>query len=178
MSIRETIRETKNHPFGKVQGVGESLSLIGDPAILEIPLLAVFGSSRCPARKMLQAHDLAHERRHGKRGIISGFHSPVEKEILTVLLGGTCPLVMVLGRGLEGLHIPVPWRIPLEQGRIVLVSPFDWKLKRPTIETAEKRNHFVADIADDILVIYAAEGGHLASQIKIWENAGKRIQRL
>ena len=102
----------------------------------------------------------------------------MEKEILTVLLGGTCPIVVALGRGLEGLRIPVSWRTPLEQERMVLISPFDGKVKRPTTETAKKRNHLVAELADSILVIYSAEGGQLADQVRLWENAGKRIQRL
>jgi predicted Rossmann fold nucleotide-binding protein DprA/Smf involved in DNA uptake len=154
------------------------LSFIGNIEILKQPLQGLFSSVKCPASLILKAHDLAQKLAEAGTPVISGFHSPVEREILTVLLGGICPIVIVLGRGLESLRIPQPWYIPLEQERMVLISEFDGKVKRPTVETAEKRNHLVAELAYSILVIYAVEGGRLADQVKVWERMGKQVQKL
>ena len=42
-----------------------------------------------------------------------------------------------------------------------VVSPFEKKHNRMTTELAEKRNRFIAEQADEILVAHANEGGKL-----------------
>ncbi len=45
---------------------------------------------------------------------------------------------------------------PVEQGRLLLLSPFEKKHRRMTAALAEQRNQFIASIADDLLFIHAA----------------------
>jgi hypothetical protein len=45
---------------------------------------------------------------------------------------------------------------PLDQGRLLLLSPFSDKLRRATVQTSLYRNRFVAVLADHIFVPYAA----------------------
>jgi predicted Rossmann fold nucleotide-binding protein DprA/Smf involved in DNA uptake len=139
----------------------ESISVIalGDPAVLNCPRLALFCSNRCPGGLILAAQDLAYALRRGDRAIVSGFHTPIERECLRVLLGGTAPLVICPARGLEGMRVPVLWRGPLADGRLLALSPFDAKLGRPTEKIAAERNRFVAALAAEALFIHAAPGG-------------------
>jgi len=48
------------------------------------------------------------------------------------------------------------FREPLENGRLLLLSPFDDKQRRATQETAMARNRFAAALADAVFVAYAA----------------------
>ena len=68
-------------------------------------------------------------RKHG-RCIISGFHSPIEKECLYILLRGSQPIVICPARSLERMRIPVEWRESIVKGRLLLLSPFDSSQKR------------------------------------------------
>ena len=64
---------------------------IGNLGILENPLLAFFCSSKCPGNVILGVYDLARILRDAGIPIVSGFHSPMEKECLDLLLRGDQP---------------------------------------------------------------------------------------
>ena len=90
--------------------------------------------------------------------MISGFHSPVEKECLTLLLRGTQAIIVYPARGIERMRVPAEWKRPLAEGRLLILSPFDPKHRRPTVELARRRNRFVAALADAILFVHAEPG--------------------
>ncbi|MFH2103410.1 MAG: DNA-processing protein DprA [Chloroflexota bacterium] len=163
---------------GKMQRIDQAIALIGNPALLDISLLAVFGSTSCPARYLLQAHELAHEWRHGKTGIISGFHAPAEKEVLAVLLKGTCPIIVVLGRSLENARILAAWKEEIESGRMLVISPFKKYQKYVTKEISMKRNDLAARIAGRVMIIHASEGGSLQGQVGKWKSEGIQVEYL
>ncbi|MBI2089310.1 MAG: hypothetical protein HYT78_11285 [Deltaproteobacteria bacterium] len=71
-----------NHYLGK--DAPSSIAILGDPQALKADKLALFCSVKCPAKLILQTHDLAHELVQGGVTVIGGFHSPVEKECLRV----------------------------------------------------------------------------------------------
>ena len=58
------------------------LSALGNLDLLAQPKTALFCSARCPGDAILRAYDQAAKWRDAGRCIISGFHSPVEKECL------------------------------------------------------------------------------------------------
>jgi len=61
------------------------------------------------------------------------------------------------------MRIPVAWREPLEQERLLLLSPFEKKHRRMTADLADQRNTFVAAIADEVCFIHAAPGSKTES---------------
>ena len=74
------------------------LSALGNFDLLALPKTALFCSVRCPGSVILTAYDQAATWRDAGRCIISGFHSPVEKECLQILLRGTQPIVICPAR--------------------------------------------------------------------------------
>lgn len=148
---------------------------LGKTELLNRPLLAIFSSAQCPAIQILKAHDYAKEIRNGEIGVISGFHAPVEKEVLEVILKGTCPIVVVLGRRLPGARIPAMWKTEIERGRMLVISPFSEHHKRVTKETALTCNDLAAKIAGQVLIIHAREGGSLEKQVEKWKSQGINI---
>ena len=121
------------------------------------PTLALLSSTKAPAGVLLAVHDLA--RRWRTRGpmIISGFHAPVENEALSVLLQGTQPMVLVLARGLYK-RPPAHLRPALEEGRLLILSPFKEEVRRASTVTAAVRNRLVAALADEALIAHAEPG--------------------
>jgi hypothetical protein len=58
--------------------------------------------------------------------------------------------------------MPLNWRKPYDQGRLLVLSPFTAHQRRPTTELAEYRNRFVATLATNIFVAYAGPGSKTA----------------
>lgn len=157
-----------NHPLVSQLGL-TSLDYVGDTSLLDSPMIGVFSSAKCPASSILKAHDYAKEIRNGEMGIISGFHAPAEKEVLEVLLKGTCPIVVVLGRRLEGARIPAAWKAEIEKGRMLVISPFKDYQKYVTKDISLKCNDLAARIAKRVLIVHASEGGSLQGQVEMWK---------
>lgn len=130
---------------------------LGNKNLLRTSWIAFYCSVRCPGNLILKSYDLARRWQAEGQPIISGFHSPVEKEVLRIMLRSQAQVCIVLARGLPK-RIPAEFRKPLEDGRLLLVSPFDAKTKRASQATAVRRNQVAADLASRIFVAYAATG--------------------
>ena len=57
------------------------------------------------------------------------------------------------------MRLPAPWKAPLEDGSLLLLSCFNDKVRRPTQQTVATRNALVADLAACLLVPHATPSG-------------------
>ena len=147
------------------------LRAIGLLDLLGMPKTAFFCSNRCPGDAILAAMDQAQKWRDQGRCIISGFHSPIEKECLKILLRGRQPIIICPARSLENMRIPKEWREGIGAGRILLLSPFESSQRRPIAALSEQRNKLVAALADEVYFAHITPGGktaQLAEQISAW----------
>src|SRR5450759_1132863 len=120
---------------------GVEAKLIGDPAILQRLLLGMFCSQKCPGELILKAYDISKQLREQGRVVVSGFHSPIEKDLLPILLRGEQPVVMCLARDLESYRISKNQKALIEKGLFLLVSPvFKQRQPRINLQTANIRN--------------------------------------
>jgi len=136
-----------------------TLTALGSLASLSQPKTALFCSVRCPGDAILAAYDAARKLRDDGVTVVSGFHSPVEKECLRILLRGKQPIIMFLARSMMKIRIPAERRQALESGRLLLLSPFEKRPRRPDIHSARRRNELVTAMADEVLIIHAEPGG-------------------
>ncbi|OGP27094.1 MAG: hypothetical protein A2038_08940 [Deltaproteobacteria bacterium GWA2_57_13] len=90
---------------------------------------------------------------------MGGFHSPVEKECLRILLRGSQPVIICPARSLRKLRIPKQLKKPLDEGRLLFLSPFPDNRHRSDIRMSLHRNRFVAALAEQIFIAYAAPSG-------------------
>ena len=88
--------------------------------------------------------------------MIGGFHSPMERECLNILLKGNQPVIICPARSIEGMRIRAEYKKPLKEGRLLFVSPFPEEEKRISSERSLRRNYFVAALATSIFIPYAA----------------------
>ena len=150
-------------------GYSELWSL-GNLDILSRRLLALVCSTKCPGDAILEIFDMARVLRDAGIPVISGFHSPMNKECLDLILRGSQPIVICPARNILNMRIPGKWRKPLKEKRLLILSPFPEKDRRITADLAEKRNRFVAFVSNSVLVAYAAPGSkteHLARELLI-----------
>jgi predicted Rossmann fold nucleotide-binding protein DprA/Smf involved in DNA uptake len=137
------------------------LSALGNLDILSLQKTALFCSARCPGQVILAAHDQAARWRDEGRCVIGGFHSPIEKECLRILLRGRQPVILCPARGLEGMRPPADWKKPLADDRLLVLSPFPASERRVTKHLAMDRNRFVVALADEVVFAHIAPGGQL-----------------
>ncbi len=76
----------------------EVLVVLGDRRLLRSRRTALFCSARTPGDAILRAHDVARRMRDEGVTVISGFHSPIEKECLRILLRGKQPVIVCPAR--------------------------------------------------------------------------------
>lgn len=162
----QSARQAQALPRGEPEYPDEVSQALGDHAHNALytlghrqPLLALFCSERCPGDLIIKACDVAMALRDAAVPVISGFHSPVERECLRILLRGNQRVVISPARSIERMRLPADWREPIRQGRLLLISPFAAKQNRIIAALAAQRNEFVAALAHAVLVVYADPGG-------------------
>jgi len=155
--------------------VPSSIQLRGNIDLLRKKPLALFSSVKCPGKLILKTYDLAQRLRDDAVPVIGGFHSPMEKECLLLLLRGSQPVIVCPNRNLSGMRMPAEWKKPISEGRLLIVSPFDEKLRRGTVQTAIYRNNFVAALADRIYITYAAPGSKTEAFCREVIDWGKKV---
>lgn len=163
MDILDIGRDNPRYPPNLMKILGndapETIRSLGDLKILESKKLALLCSIKCPGEIILKTYDLAHALRETGETVISGFHSPMEKEVLNVLVRSQTPVVICPARSMEGMRLPRECESPLNEGRLLLLSPFEKNIKRPTVQTTLIRNKLVAALSDQILIAHASPGG-------------------
>lgn len=141
------------------------METLGKIKLLNNHKVAFLCSRKVPASAVLKCFDWAIEQREKGICVISGFHSQLEKDVLHYLLKGEQPIIIALARGLK-TRIEPELKKPLEQGRILIITPFDESVKRVTEQTADLRNRMMIELAESITVGHASTGGKLESILK------------
>ena len=148
---------------------------IGNIDILNRKLLGFFCSVKCPGDIILKTYDLVRSFRNAGITVISGFHSPIEKDFFNLLLRGAQPLVVCPARSIENMRIPKAWKEAIDNGRLLVLSPFKKKHKRVNASLSDQRNRIVALLAGYIFLPYAAPGSRSENLCKSIIGSGKQI---
>ena len=153
----------------------ERIFALGDLDILRQKTLGLFCSVTCPGNLIPQTLDLARQLREAGIVAISGFHSPMEKECLSLLLEGKQAVVWCPARRLTVNRLPKEYAGPISEGRLLMLSPFGEKVKRARQDIARFRNEFAAALAEQVFVVYAAPGGKIEAFSKKILGWGKSL---
>lgn len=146
---------------------------LGNLRLLDEPLTALFCSNRCPGDLILKTYDIARAMRDAGVPVISGFQTRMEKECLRLLLRGEQPVVVCPARGIDNMRIPRDWRPALDDGRLLVLSPFPATVRRPTAELAAQRNELVASLASRVFIAHTARGSKTEAFACRLADAGK-----
>jgi len=67
--------------------------------------LAFFCSVKCPGHLVLKVYDLSQSLKQARATVIGGFHSPIERECLAILLRGKQPIIICPARSIKGMRM-------------------------------------------------------------------------
>jgi len=135
------------------------LYAMGDPGLIAAQALGFVCSIQCPGSVILKTFEAMRSLRDAGVTVVGGFHSPMERECLDILLRGSQPVVACPARCLASLRLGPAARRALTEGRLAVVSPFPIEVRRTTAAQAVLRNDIVAALADDLFVPHAAPAG-------------------
>jgi len=151
-----------NYPSALKQHLGKDapneITTIGNLDILHHNSTAFFCSTKCPGDLIVKTYDIAQILRDAGMTVISGFHSPMERESLTILLRGSQPVIVCPARSINNMRINREYKKPLKDGRLLFLSPFDENQRRISAKSSHYRNLFVAAMSAAVFVIHAGTG--------------------
>ena len=144
-------------PWDKFSGQPSvTLHATGNLGLVERPATAFLCSTQCPGNRILEAFDWAHRQCDEGGTVISGFHTPVEQDVLAILAKRGANLIWVPGRDIPK-SMDATFRQPMEENRLLVLSPFAYgKPARPSKESCSIRNRFVLTFAKKF---YQSHGG-------------------
>ncbi len=151
--IRKYIRENPQN-YETVLNVGEP-RWAGNRKLLELPKMgfaASRGAGGVPSGLTVKPGE----------AVLSSFLSPMEREVFTAGLERRWPLIWVKPWGLEENAGPPPVRRALEEGRLLIVSPFADGLDAPSVRRAVWCNQYVLMHCGRMVVGHLNPGGMLA----------------
>ena len=151
------------------------LTSIGDLKLLQNKLFSIFCSVKCPGELILKTYEYFKLFKKTETSVISGFQSPVEKESLRLLLRNKQPTIICYARDISRLRVPKKLNKSIDEGYLLLISPFNKSPARTTIESARQRNEYIASIATTIFVPYADPNGKLIQLCKKLSNSNKHL---
>ena len=136
-------------------------SYMGDIDLLKQIDFALLCSSKCPGNIIIKTQELAFQWREKGLVVAGGFHSPVEKEVLNVLIKGNQPIVICPARSLQKMRIPKLWRFGINENRMLIITSIHGSNKRPTIELCNQRNEFLLKLSEKAYIPYVDPSGKI-----------------
>jgi len=151
-----------------------SLSGVGSAALLNEPMLGFIASRECPGHILIETLDRVPQWVRAGRVVVSGFHSPLEQQVLASLLRRDGHAVKVLARGLgRSGYRPTPEELePLAAGRMLVLTAFPASVARTTRETSLARNRLVLALATEHCIPYLSAD----SPLRAWVSSS--VQRV
>jgi predicted Rossmann fold nucleotide-binding protein DprA/Smf involved in DNA uptake len=152
-------KDSPNYPSALKQHLGkdapDTITAIGNLDILSHNSTSLFCSAKCPGDLIVKTYDIAQILRNAGMTVISGFHSPMERECLSILLRGAQPVIICPARSINNMRINREYKKPLKDGRPLFLSPFNENQRRISAKSSHYRNLFVAAMSAAIFVAHA-----------------------
>ena len=124
------------------------MDLSGNRGLLDRPLVAFFASRTAPAEALVLAEHWAYKIAQTDTVVISGFHSPVERAVLDILLANNSSVVVALPRSLYR-KIPQHLLSAYSEGRVLFISFRHYS--RPSLHSSQLRNWATAELATEVV---------------------------
>lgn len=126
---------------------------LGNNQLLNLHKIGFIASRHASSIDVIPTLDWAAEvSRRTDIAVVSGFQSPLEKDVLKFLLRGVCPIIIVLARGMYR-KLPEALQSPMNQQRLLIISNEPANITRVSETTAHKRNEYVISISDEMKVL-------------------------
>lgn len=133
-------------------------SYLGNKQLLNLHKIGFIALRHASTLDIIPTLDWAAEiSRQKDIAVVSGFQSPLEKDVLKFLLQGQCPIIIVLARGMYR-KLPEHLNVAMNQNRLLIISLEKPSVKRVSETTAHKRNEYIRDMAETLKIIRCQDG--------------------
>ena len=149
---------------GRMTDALAGCDILGNAAIFSRQKTAFLCSRKAPAAAILAVCKWAEIAAAKGECVMSGFHTTLERDARKILLAGDSPLVWVCARGIVR-NPPAEIRTAINNGRLLVASPFPADIRRPTKKLAHLRNLFILQNAARAVIGHAAKDGALAAAL-------------
>jgi REP element-mobilizing transposase RayT len=157
------------NPWRCVMDFGNGLRGMGNPALWNAEKLGVLCSHK-GGKGSNGETSFAHTFAPTDSTVLSGFHSPMEKEIFARLLELKKPVIWCPAWGVETTRLPPAALEALEQNRMLILEMRD---TTGDLAAAEQRNRFVLEQADKLWLPHVTPGGMLDRLVREMQVQGK-----
>ena len=148
---------------------------LGNKDLLRRRLTAFLSSSTIATDKVMACYDWATSLSGATDCVVSGFQSPIEQDVLHLLLKKKIPVIVVLARAMYK-HVPEELREAFNEGRMLLVSVS--ANPRVNKTAALSRNRYVVDMAQTVVFGMIAEGSSLRDICQYARASGKSLMEI
>lgn len=149
------------NPWKCVTDFGSGLRGMGNPALWNLHKLGVLCSRNAPKPKSIPRGEV----------YLSGFHSPMEKEIFAKLLEHKQNIIWCPAWGLGGKMSPEAVTA-LEENRLLILEMTN---RDGNLAAAKERNSFVIEKADQLWLPHDVPGGML-DELMAAQEAGQKLR--
>jgi predicted Rossmann fold nucleotide-binding protein DprA/Smf involved in DNA uptake len=179
MKVFQIWQNDDQYPARLAQRLGNlapaSITAAGNLDILQYPRIGLISSIQCPGSIIIETFDVIRRLRDERIVMIGGFHSPMERDCLDLLLRGSQPVILCPARSLRNLRMGKAARKALAEGRLLVLSFFGDEVRRTSSSGAILRNDMVAALAEAILVPHAAKNGKVWATLRRAFENGQQI---
>lgn len=135
------------------------IEYLGNRKLLESRKVAFFCSRMVSSGAILRCYDWATQMADSNNVVIGGFQSKIEKDVLYFLLKGKQSVIIVIARRMYK-ELPNELINPMNEGRLLIIST-SLNAVRVSKDTANKRNSYISEIADEIVFGYISKDSSL-----------------
>jgi hypothetical protein len=121
--------------------------------------------------------DWASKQRDASVCVVSGFHSPLEKEVFYFLSKGSQAIMLILGRSLYKNPPEILLQM-LGENRLLIVSPVSQSITRQSEQSILVRNKYIIRSADEVVFGALDKAGSLYPLYEDAVEEGKIIKIL
>ena len=135
------------------------IEYLGNIKLLESRKVVFLCSRTVSSGAILRCYDWATQMVDSSNVVIGGFQSKIEKDVLYFLLKGRQPVIIVIARQMYK-ELPNELINPMNEGRLLIISTSP-NAVRVSKDTANKRNSYISEIADEIVFGYISKDSSL-----------------
>jgi len=172
--ILEVTPPTGVEPF--FRGKPPKLWGVGDSAILNYVLLGIISARQIDSDLALKTSRLLKQLVSLKDVVfVSGWHSPLEKEALRILLAQEATIVLCASKSLDRFVPSIGVESRVTDGKALLLTHCSTKAKRITRNASIRRNELIVELAKALLVLSAPGGSASLNLAKSALRRGKLV---
>lgn len=139
---------------------------LGSCDLLKKSIIGFFSSRTTAPLSVIPTLDWAHEvARKSDVAVMSGFQPPMEREVLEILLGGKCGIIVALNRSIYR-KVPSRYADAFANDRLLFVSLIPGDVVMPSTAQAAQRNKYIAETATLLVFSSVTESSSLYPLIK------------